>query len=127
MDGFGAEFNNKEADPKEAKVSENIPSLKQAKVITLDSATYAVISDLRRMEKICSSNDIDSILKKIQSYYHVIEAAGGLITNQNNETLMIYRRGKWDLPKGKIEKDESIKSLNLKDKLTALKDLENLY
>ena len=57
---------------------------------------------------IIQTEDIDSILQKIQSYYHVIEAAGGLITNQNNETLMIYRRGKWDLPKGKIEKDEPI-------------------
>ena len=33
----------------------------------------------------------------------IITAAGGLVFNQNDELLMIYRRGKWDLPKGKLE------------------------
>jgi len=29
-----------------------------------------------------------------------MQAAGGLITNDKDEVLMIFRRGKWDLPKG---------------------------
>jgi hypothetical protein len=29
-----------------------------------------------------------------------IIAAGGLIVNEKNELLMIFRRNKWDLPKG---------------------------
>jgi 8-oxo-dGTP pyrophosphatase MutT (NUDIX family) len=37
-----------------------------------------------------------------------IIAAGGLVTNEQNELLMIFRRGKWDLPKGKLDKGESI-------------------
>lgn len=36
-----------------------------------------------------------------------IIAAGGLVFNEKNELLMIFRRGKWDLPKGKMEKGES--------------------
>lgn len=36
-----------------------------------------------------------------------IEAAGGLIVNQKKEILFIYRNGKWDLPKGKIESEEN--------------------
>ena len=35
-----------------------------------------------------------------------ILAAGGLVFNEKNELLMIFRRGKWDLPKGKMEKGE---------------------
>ena len=37
-----------------------------------------------------------------------IVAAGGLVTNDNHELLLIYRRGFWDLPKGKLDKGETI-------------------
>jgi mutator protein MutT len=37
----------------------------------------------------------------------IIEAAGGIVKNNNDEILMIYRRGKWDLPKGKIDEGET--------------------
>lgn len=40
--------------------------------------------------------------------YRVIEAAGGLVCNPNGEYLMIFRRGVWDLPKGKLEEGEEI-------------------
>lgn len=40
------------------------------------------------------------------SQYHIVEAAGGVVINEKNEVLMIYRRGFWDLPKGKLEKGE---------------------
>ena len=39
--------------------------------------------------------------------YKIIEAAGGVVFNPKNEVLMIYRRGYWDLPKGKIDPGES--------------------
>lgn len=42
------------------------------------------------------------------SLYKIIEAAGGVVRNDDNEILMIYRLGKWDLPKGKLEEGESI-------------------
>ena len=37
----------------------------------------------------------------------IIFAAGGVIFNDQNEILFIFRQGKWDLPKGKIDLDES--------------------
>ncbi|BAV06528.1 ADP-ribose pyrophosphatase YjhB, NUDIX family [Filimonas lacunae] len=37
-----------------------------------------------------------------------IIAAGGLVLNENAELLMIYRRGTWDLPKGKLDEGETI-------------------
>ena len=42
------------------------------------------------------------------SEYKVIEAAGGLVIDAKNNILMIFRNDKWDLPKGKLEIDESI-------------------
>ncbi|HVX52452.1 MAG TPA: NUDIX domain-containing protein [Chitinophagaceae bacterium] len=44
-----------------------------------------------------------------------IIAAGGLVSNENNELLMIYRRGKWDLPKGKLDEGESIETCALRE------------
>ncbi len=44
-----------------------------------------------------------------------IIAAGGLVTNQQEELLMIFRRGKWDLPKGKLDKGESIEDCAVRE------------
>ena len=50
--------------------------------------------------------DIDHAFKKFTKLYTLIEAAGGLIKADNDNILVIHRRGKWDLPKGKLEKHE---------------------
>ncbi len=54
-----------------------------------------------------------------------IIAAGGLITNDKNELLLIFRRGKWDLPKGKLDEGESIEACALREvrEETGLKDI----
>jgi 8-oxo-dGTP pyrophosphatase MutT (NUDIX family) len=44
-----------------------------------------------------------------------IIAAGGLVFNDKNELLMIFRRGKWDLPKGKLDEDESIEACAVRE------------
>jgi len=41
------------------------------------------------------------------SFYQIIEAAGGIVHHDSGKYLFIKRFGKWDLPKGKIEKGES--------------------
>ena len=43
-----------------------------------------------------------SLLSSFLSLFKIIEAAGGLVKNDKGENLFIFRRGKWDLPKGKI-------------------------
>ena len=37
----------------------------------------------------------------------IIESAGGLVCNQNHHILLIFKRGKWDMPKGRIEEGQS--------------------
>jgi 8-oxo-dGTP pyrophosphatase MutT (NUDIX family) len=44
-----------------------------------------------------------------------IVAAGGLVLNEKGELLMIYRRGKWDLPKGKLDDGEAIPQCALRE------------
>jgi 8-oxo-dGTP pyrophosphatase MutT (NUDIX family) len=44
-----------------------------------------------------------------------ILAAGGLVYNDADELLMIFRRGKWDLPKGKLDAGESIEDCAVRE------------
>lgn len=45
----------------------------------------------------------------------IIVAAGGIVTNEKGELLMIFRRGKWDLPKGKLDAGETIEACALRE------------
>jgi len=47
------------------------------------------------------------LLEKIRSMFHWIEAAGGVLRDQQGRFLLIHRRGFWDLPKGKIDAGEN--------------------
>lgn len=42
-------------------------------------------------------------------------AAGGLITNPKGEVLMMFRRGVWDLPKGKLDPGETLETCALRE------------
>lgn len=44
-----------------------------------------------------------------------IIAAGGLVYNEHNELLLIFRRGKWDLPKGKADDGETPEQTALRE------------
>ena len=47
--------------------------------------------------------------------YTMIQAAGGLVFNKENQLLTIKRNGLWDLPKGKIEKHEDQRAAALRE------------
>jgi len=52
-------------------------------------------------------DDVEQLFADFASHFTIIEAAGGLVFNAKNELLLIFRRGVWDLPKGKIDAGES--------------------
>ena len=41
-------------------------------------------------------------------HFRLRKAAGGLVKNKAGEVLLIFRRGKWDLPKGKLDDNETL-------------------
>jgi 8-oxo-dGTP pyrophosphatase MutT (NUDIX family) len=47
--------------------------------------------------------------------YTLVEAAGGVVKNQRDELLIIFRKKKWDLPKGKLDYDESPQSAAVRE------------
>jgi ADP-ribose pyrophosphatase YjhB (NUDIX family) len=58
---------------------------------------------------------LEALQEQLYAMYTPIDAAGGLVHNEQNEILMIFRRGKWDLPKGKLDAGESIDECSLRE------------
>ena len=82
-----------------------------------------------------SSEQTKELFDRLFKGFHVIYAAGGLVTNAN-DSLLIKRLGFWDLPKGKLEKDEAIQVAAMREvreecgvigDLTIVKELEPTY
>lgn len=75
------------------------------------------------------------LLNTFSAAFKVIEAAGGLVKNQTGKYLFIFRNGKWDLPKGKIEKSEPVNVAAIREveeecgvsKLKIIKELDSTY
>lgn len=55
-----------------------------------------------------TSTNKKEIIKFIKSKFKVIEAAGGVV-DKDGKILLIFRKGKWDIPKGKLDKGEKKK------------------
>lgn len=54
------------------------------------------------------NNNLNTLWEIFFDEFKKIDAAGGVVQNTNNSILFIYRNDVWDLPKGKVEKDEPI-------------------
>ena len=53
------------------------------------------------------SDQYEKLVQDFKGNYKILEAAGGLVHNEQGQVLMIFRRDYWDLPKGKIDPGES--------------------
>lgn len=45
----------------------------------------------------------------------LIKSSGGLVYNQEHHILLIFKRGSWDLPKGRLEDNEDIEENALRE------------
>lgn len=61
------------------------------------------------------TNDPRDCFNLIKKKFKVIKAAGGLVKNGMGDYLFIYRLGKWDLPKGKVDPGESMKKAAVRE------------
>jgi len=81
--------------------------IKGATLFQIDS-----LLNLLELKKIKRMNSVTLLVKDreeaityVKDHYRTIKAAGGIVV-KGDKILMIYRLGRWDLPKGKIEKKE---------------------
>ncbi|MFY0601531.1 MAG: NUDIX hydrolase [Cyclobacteriaceae bacterium] len=91
----------KDAEPE--KIDEFLRLMTDTKLKNVDSITF-------------TSGDVRNLIRYLKNKFKVIEAAGGVV-DKNGKTLLIYRKGRWDIPKGKIDKGE-------KKRVCALRELE---
>ncbi len=61
------------------------------------------------------THNVKQLKKDFFSLFEIVPAAGGLLINRKGETLLIFRRGFWDLPKGKIDPNETKKQAAVRE------------
>ena len=96
------------------KIKKNDPSVSTIRAIKYHNfSTLMDEIEAFNSEKDCDSLiidcglDVNKIFQRFSDQYIWLEAAGGYVINSHGQLLMIYRHKKWDLPKGKIEPNET--------------------
>jgi 8-oxo-dGTP pyrophosphatase MutT (NUDIX family) len=59
--------------------------------------------------------DLGELKKAFIKKFSLVQAAGGAVVNHDDEILLIFRRGKWDLPKGKLDKGEKLEDCAVRE------------
>lgn len=85
----------------------------------LNTYTIKTIIHEMQLEKVKAGvffhPSLSELYKAFKKKFTLIMAGGGLVQNEKNEVLLIFRRGKWDLPKGKLDKRESIEDCAIRE------------
>lgn len=93
-------------------------------------------SDEHQLEDIeVIHSNIEELREAVTECFKNVPAAGGFVKNFDDEVLIMFRRGKWDLPKGKIDKGETPEDAALRevqeetglDRLLIRKELGSTY
>lgn len=82
-----------------------------------DSILMAIdsLSKGRLKEAYIYHPDEEKMLDVFMHKLPVVVAGGGFVTNPKGKILFIYRNDKWDLPKGKVDKGESIEKAAIRE------------
>lgn len=93
------------------------------------------INNPRTLGAIIEDISEDSLKSMIEERFELVQAGGGVVLNEDGDVLMIFRRGKWDLPKGKTDPGEDIQESAVREvqeetgvtNLDVIKHLDNTY
>jgi len=91
-------------------------------------AVNSIIHEMR-LEKVHAGifvhPDLETLRKAFWKKFVLVKAAGGLVQNDAGKLLFMFRRNKWDLPKGKLDDGESLEQCAVREveEETGLKDV----
>jgi 8-oxo-dGTP pyrophosphatase MutT (NUDIX family) len=115
-------FNDKPLFLCDAIAPEIEPYLHHDDAVSIDEfSVHTVKSMIHEMELqkihagIFLHSNLDELKKAFWKKFTIVQAAGGLVSNPDNEILMIFRRGKWDLPKGKLDPGETLEQCAVRE------------
>ncbi|GAB0156301.1 NUDIX domain-containing protein [Chryseobacterium sp. Alg-005] len=109
-----------------SKQSENLEKTLRYENVTSLEIALDLLENTSVKELNVFGEHLDEIWSDFQKLFRIIEAAGGIVSNPDQEILFIRRLGKWDLPKGKMEKGESREESAVREieEETGLKNVE---
>lgn len=73
------------------------------------------IEEGRLVGAVLKVKDMPTFLEQMLPVMSVLRAGGGLVVNDDQQMLLIFRKGKWDLPKGKQDPGEPIEVCALRE------------
>ena len=95
-----------------------VPKKLYSRVLIYDASIDTIVNLLKKMTKYkfkkiysitLTLKNLDNDIKELKKMFKIIKAGGGVVNNNKKEILFIYRMKKWDLPKGKLDRGETIK------------------
>ncbi len=116
-------------------VKKLFPSTKDALIARYSGKPKSLLNYIDSLEKpnkfsyvVLHSTDPKACFREFKAVYKIIEAAGGLVFKKpkKKKILFIHRQGFYDLPKGKIDKEEETKAAALREvkEETGIKNLK---
>jgi 8-oxo-dGTP pyrophosphatase MutT (NUDIX family) len=79
------------------------------------SFVHRWIEDENRRDTVAYGYHAEKMFRHLKKGFHYVEAAGGVVRNSQNKLLFIKRWDRWDLPKGKVDKNEEIEACALRE------------
>jgi 8-oxo-(d)GTP phosphatase len=99
-------LNGQAGNVKASELYGDVLVINPAVVLVYKLFTIMRVKKLKKLHSLTFVTDNKkTLINTIKSQFKVIKAAGGLVF-KDDKILLMYRLNKWDLPKGKLDKDE---------------------
>jgi 8-oxo-dGTP pyrophosphatase MutT (NUDIX family) len=90
--------------------------------VLIDEFSHPAVNSMiheMRQEKVHAGifihSDLKELRKAVWKKFLLVKAGGGLVRNGEGKYLFIFRRGIWDLPKGKLDPGETIEQCAVRE------------